>query len=338
MKSLSLKLYFLLFLGLVISYVFLGLFIVHSTSFLTHSDLFSLAITFDLCLGLPVLFYFLIVKKRQWDALLTVIALVPAIGIASLILPKDNHYYLKFAIQSLVITEGGLFIYGILKIRKIIASYRIYAHNSTDFIGNIERSLADILGGSSLVTHIVASEFAMLYYSLFFWRAKADYTEGASFFTVHKKVGYGIILAVLSMGGFLEIFGMHVFIAKYSTTGALVLTILSIYSILFIIADFVAMSKRPIFFEKDVLKFRVGLRWSAEIPISEIVDCQLIKNFKKDKSVLNAAIIGNPNCLIVLKNPIVFTGIYGIRRIKSSVVFNVDNEKAFVEILKELKK
>jgi hypothetical protein len=333
MKSLSIKSDLLLFLGLVTSYVFLGLYIVQSASFQTHSDPFSLAITVDLCVGLPVLFYFLIVKKRQWNVFMTVIAFIPAIGIASLILPKENHYYLNFAMHSLVITEGVLLVYAILKIRKIKASFQCYAKISNDFIGNLERSLEDNLGKSFFST-LLSSEIAMLYYSLFFWRVKPYYTEGANYFTVHKKVGYGAILAVLSMGGFLEMFGMHVFIAKYTTTGALVLTLLSVYSILFIIADYVAMSKRPIVFEKDVLKFRVGLRWSADIPISEILECQLIKNFKKDKTILNAAIIGSPNCLIALKNPMTFKGIYGIRRTISAVAFNVDDEKVFLEVVK----
>jgi hypothetical protein len=339
MKSLSLKSALLLFFGFVLSYVFFGLYLVKLPVFQAHPDKFSMAITLDLCLGLPFLFYFFIVKKRQWDVLLTVIALVPAIGLASYILPKENHFYVNLAMQSLVFTEGGLMLYAILKIRKIIGFYRQYAQKSNDFIENIENSLGEILGKSSLATTLLASEISMLYYGLFFWRIKPQYglgienedkTPSISYFTVHKKVGYGAILAVLSMGGILEILGMHYFIAQYSEIGALMLTILSIYSVIFIVADFVAMIKRPIIFENNLLKFRVGLRWSADIPVSEIIDCQLIKNFKKDKIILSAAILGSPNCLIVLKNPITVKGIYGIRRTVPRIAFNVDNEQAFL--------
>lgn len=333
MKSLSLKFYPALFVGIAVIYALFSWLLVQSAAFQSHSDTLSLAITIDYCLIMPILFYFLVVKKLKWDVIATVGSLIAAIALASTILPKENHFYLNFAIQSLVLVEAGVLIYGAIKIRRIVHTFNHLAQNSNDFIRNLEDSFMAVMG-RSVGVQFIASEITMLCYGLFFRLIKSENTEGVSAaFTMHRKVGYGAILAVVMVAGSMEMLGMHVLVAKYSSIGALVLTVLSIYSLVFLIADFMAMKKRPILLEKDVLRFRMGLRWSALIPISNIDSVQLIKNYKKDtaQKTLNAALLGNPNCKITLKQPLTVKGIYGIKKTVSSIVFNVDDEKRFIE-------
>ena len=100
-----------------------------------------------------------------------------------------------------------------------------------------------------------------------------------------------------------------------------------------LIADYVALVKRPLIFFKESFFLRTGIRWNAEIKFENIQSVETIKRFSTDKNpgTLNASADGYPNIYLQLKEPVKVLGFYGMSRKVSKIVFRVDEPETFVK-------
>ena len=129
----------------------------------------------------------------------------------------------------------------------------------------------------------------------------------------------------------IETTGMHFLLRNWSYGLATIITILSIYTIIFFISDLASIIKRPVVFYDNKLFFRIGTRWNEIIKSVES-----IRNFDKlqNKDTLSCALAGDPNIKITLTKPITFKSFYGIKKTADKFVFNIDNEKGFIDEIK----
>lgn len=323
------------FIGISTLIITIEYFIVHSAKYVSHPDVLSLAITLDIAVVIPLLYYFLISRKLKIAPITTIIVFLICTGIATLILPSSNQFYLDKAKYLLVFAELAIITYGVINIRKIIQVFKTNSQNQNDFVLNLTIAMQQVLGNSKLWP-VVVGEINTVRYGLLFWIGKKEINEGQKYFSTYKNSGYAAIWSIIFFVMLIETTGLHLLLRNWSPTLAIILTLLSIYTIIFFISDLAAIIKRPIIFNNDKLFFRIGIRWNSIIDPAIIESVEIIRNFDKDKNkgTLNCALAGDPNIGITLYEPIVFNSFYGIKKIAGEFVFNVDDEKSFIDELK----
>ena len=92
---------------------------------------------------------------------------------------------------------------------------------------------------------------------------------------------------------------------------------------------------RPILLTNRIHHIRVDLRWTIKIKLSEIEGLQTIKEIKrKTPGFLNAVVFGEPQYLLILKNPVQANGFFGLTKSVQQIILSVDNKHNFESELK----
>lgn len=331
-NTISNKIWIYSFIGISALIIATEYFVVHSSKFLLHQDLISLAVTADLTIIIPTLYYFLVPRKLNISSITVLIVFFFCTIVAAILIPARNHKYLDEIKYLLILTELATTLYTIIKLRKIIKEYKIESQKRSDFVYNLTIVMKKVMGNFKIWT-IVIGEINTFRYGLFFWLGKKEIKEGQKFFTTHKNSGYTAIWAIIFFVMLIETTGMHLLIRNWSPELAVIFTILSIYTIIFFISDLTSIIKRPVVFCDKKLFFRIGTRWNAIIDPEIIRSVETVRNFDEyeDKGILSCALAGDPNMKITLTKPITFKSFYGIKKTSDKFVFNIDNEKEFID-------
>lgn len=312
-------------------------------AFQRNGTMISIAILVDVCLGIPLLYWLLVARPRKID----LITIVP-VGIASIfavrfIIPTSYHGLVTYVEYLAVGLELALITYAVAKIRHILHEYRHLRLHRADFLQNLRESFALALnnGNEHTALNILATEIAMLRYA-FYWRAEEEVTKenqrnGLSFST-YKSSGYTAIFFSLLLVCIVEAVGVHLLVRMlWNSTAALVLTALSAYTLIFLVSDFVAITKRPIVLEGTRLLIRTGTRWSVEIPLTQIRDVRLAPKRLDEETALNMKRItpfGAPTVLIEFSTKQEIQGLYGINVNSDLIGCTIDNAEKFVELVR----
>jgi hypothetical protein len=325
------KTWIALFAVLAAATIAAALFVVQTPDFRQDPGWLSFGVSFDLTIGIPLAYYLIISRKLKVTPVTVSGVFLLCTGIASLILPASGQYYLHLVEKALMVTEAGLLVYGVIQVRKIIGAYRAAAQRRADFLLNLQEAVAQLSGVRTIVA-LVSHEISTFRYGLFFWLGGKEVLTEQRFFTTHKESGYVAIGVVLLFVLVIETVGLHFLLLRWSAVAAVTATILSVYTILFFVADLAALLKRPIVFEDSQLLFRIGIRWNALISLENIKGATQIKNFDKakEKRTLLCALTGSPNLVIELNQPVTVTGFYGIRKQTQRIAFNVDDPAGFI--------
>jgi hypothetical protein len=328
---------YLWFSAFAFSIILSAFFIVQSPAFLTNAHWLSLGVTVDIAVGIPLLYYLLVVRRQAAKWITTLVVFLIAVGVAHAILPEDHQYFLSFAERSLIVTESVIVLYGLSRIRKIVAAYRTAAQTSPDVVQNLTYALEQFFG-SQRKAQLIVNEVATFYYGLFFWRLRSEVKPGQATFTYHRESAYPAMIGALLLVTVAETIGLHLLLSRWSEALALGLTILSVYSFLFLWADLMAVLKRPIILDQGQLYLRIGLRWQATIPIDSIESIEPIPDtYTKSKSELNVALLASPNAKITFNQPVIIQGIYGLNKTVSAVALPIDNYRNFEKTLLDQK-
>jgi hypothetical protein len=212
-----------------------------------------------------------------------------------------------------------------------VRAYRAAAKYQADFLLNLREALAGTIGAPAVFS-IVVNEISTVRYGLLFWLGGKEVLPGQKFFTTHRDSGYAAVWAVLLFVLVLETAGLHFLLLKWSPVAAYVSTGLSIYSVVFFVADLVSMVKRPIVFHHDQLLFRIGIRWNATVARQNIKRLTPIRDFDKakEKDTLLCAPANVPNLLLELHEAVTVTGFFGIRRQAHRIAFHADDPAGLI--------
>jgi hypothetical protein len=314
--------------------------ITQTQAFMRNGNLLAVAMTIDVCFGIPVLYWLLVVRPRQLDPITVLPIFVLSVIVAQFLIPNDYHASFRFVEYGVVCSELALVVYGGIKIRRIAAEFRHLQSTRNDFLLNLRRSLEiTLMGGKeNTALSILASEIAMVRYA-FAWRSKKEVLEGKQSFSTHKKSQYSAIFFTLLAVCIVEAVGVHILVALFwNATAALVLTALSAYTVLFLVADFRAIVQRPFILEDRYLLVRTGIRWTAEIPFEAISDVRLAPKRLDDNIIRRMKRItpfGAPNVLLEFSTKQEVRGLYGIKREEILLGCSVDNAEEFVRLVQE---
>lgn len=159
----------ILLLGIpLLLFTFLILFI-KSPYFLIDDNL-NLAITLDLILTVPLV-YFLLIRKTKIPKTTVVPIMIIGLVIGNLVLPKENQSYLDlFAVWVLPFIELTISFFIFYKIRKGVKAFKKVRGFAPDFQDALKTACAEVL--PKKVVPAFATEFSMIYYGFFNWKKR----------------------------------------------------------------------------------------------------------------------------------------------------------------------
>ncbi|MBL7996242.1 hypothetical protein JNM05_12805 [bacterium] len=297
--------------------------IVRSEKYISNTNALSLAITVDIIFFIPLI-YFLLIRKSSVPKITIIPVVFLALLAASLLLPSGDQEYIekaKILLAPLELFAIGFIIY---KVRLTATEYKSLAVGTNDFLQNVRSSLYKILGVKK-AADIFATEISVIYYGFFGWNGKKEMGKETEF-SYHKKSGYGAVVGTFFFLILIETFSLHLVLNHWSSTAAWVLTLLSMYGIIFMFADYNAARKRPILIGDHELQIRIGFRWFISIPLENIrsVQAGAGKN-NSGKDYFKLALIGRENIIVDLNETVTALGLYGIS--KKFTSFGLGNYK-----------
>lgn len=321
-----LPLFFLLSFGILLTCWW----IVNSQHFVTKAQILAPAITVDICLIIPLL-YFLIIKKSRIPKLSVVAVFLLSLKAASIVLPVQNHEWILLFEYLLLPVE--LFIAGLIlyKVQKGVKTFKENSEKETDTILNL-RAIAAKESGSKLFGNVFGSELAIFYYLFFAKKEKKPVTEKSKIFTYHKRIAYPTTIVVFIFLILVETFALHLLLLRWHPIPAWIATLSSVYLIFFLIADVRAVLQRPIYFDKDFLYIRIGMRWYLKTPLVDIKEIMVTKKTADYKDCQKMVLFGDPNLLIRFNKPQVAIGLYGIKKKFLNLGIQIDDPERFAMV------
>lgn len=313
-----------------------SIWIINSTAFQYDERFLSIALTFDLTVFLPLVYFFFI-RKTAMPKFTVIPIFILSIVLASAIIPSKHQGVLD--IVKHLITPVELFVFGfiIFKIQKIYKDQKLSRNSQFDFSESLRKVLTQHVKHQS-ITNIFTTEISIFYYVFYGWGNRKE-IDGRMPFTYHKDSRYFQVIGVFVFLIITETFVLHLALSNWNLAFAWISTSLSIYGLFFLIGDSNAIKKRPIYFDEQYLYLRIGIRWFSKIPLKEIESIELIMKAPEGKENANLILIGSPNILIKCTSEQNAIGYYGIYKSFKSVSIAIDDKKNLKNSLElELKK
>jgi hypothetical protein len=177
----------------------------------------------------------------------------------------------------------------------------------------------------------------VLYYGLLCWRRRPAWDDRRCF-SFHRNSGYGALILALMMVTAVEVVGTHLVVRRWSGTVAWLLSALGVYALVWMAGDYQAVCRRPMVAADDALRVRVGLRWSVSIPYTQIEQVQPRGKesvSRRTRGCLHAALLGDPQMVLILRGPVRARGPYGIEKEVRRVGLVVDEADRLRAVLAE---
>jgi len=302
--------------------------IIHSRVFHGNEAIFSIGMTIDIAIVIPVA-YFLLIRKSSIPPFSVVFIFLAGLFLASNLIPVANQEFLNHLKLAVPLVELALLSLLIQKISRIVKQQRISTGSGIDFVESLRDVLFKNLGNRT-AANIMTTEASMFYFLIRGWK-KDDSDSSEKSFTCHRKSSYAVIVWTFVFLIIIESFAVHLVLSKLNVTLAWVVTALSIYGVLFFVGDFNAIRRRTIYFDDEHLHLRTGIRWFSKIPVTEIDRVELTRISEKSNSNLNLVLFGDPNVKIVFKSPQSAIGLYGITRQFSCAFLFLDEKALFMD-------
>jgi hypothetical protein len=319
----------LIILGIPLLSIALLILLTNSSYFSTHSDTLSSAVTIDLLITIPLI-YFLSIRKTALPKTTVVPFIILGVIVCSLILPLENQYYLnRFKTWFLPVIELvviAFVIYNIVKARQL---YKIEQQNvSSDFFTVLKTTCYKILPKAVVIPFV--TEVAVFYYGFIHWKKRKLKPNE---FSYHKDSGTISLLIAILFLIVIETGVFHILLAKWNTTAAWILTGISAYSGIQILGFLKSMLKRPIVIANDILYLRYGIMNETTVRIKDIDSIELYsKDLELNKTTRKLSFLGNlegHNIIIKLKNEQTLIGLYGTKTSYKVLALHVDKKQDF---------
>lgn len=300
------------------------------SSFLAENEFLNLAITIDLLLIVPLV-YFLLIRKSEIPKTTVIPVMIIGLLIGSYFLPKESQTYLTiFKTWALPVIEVSILTFVVFKVRSAIKKYKGLKGSTPDFFNALKSTCYEIL--PKILVLPFATEVAVFYYGFINWKTR-DVNENE--FTYHKNSGtpalFGAFILIIGV----ETFALHFLLARWSLIGAWVLTALSVYTAIQVFGFAKSLSKRPISINQDCLTLNYGILNEVEIPFSDIDKVELSrKSLVKDlltKTLSPLGEIESHNVIIYVRKENELIGLYGMKKKFKVIGLHIDEPKEFIE-------
>ena len=176
---------------------------------------------------------------------------------------------------------------------------------------------------------ILASEFAVFYFACCAWRRRPSVPQGALAFTLHRESGAAALFGVLAGVSVMEALLVHLVVVRYSLAAAWILTALSAYGCVWLVALARSFALRPILVTPKELLLRSGMMWTLSVPRSALAALEPAGA----PCELRLPVAGEPNLVLRFHQPLLARGMYGITRPVTTLALALDDREAFQRAL-----
>ena len=320
-----------LFVLFVLSFLF---WLSRSVFFTKAPQTLALAVTLDLVITLPVI-YFLAVRKRNIPNISVIPFTVLMLVLGSFIIPMSYHKYLDLA-KMILIPAAELFAIGYLvyTTRSIIAEYKKAGNKNTDFLSALKIGVKKIIRNNK-ISEIMSTEIAVMYYAFIMRIKNKSLNDSPNVFPYTKRNGSAAIVAALCFVILVEAVALHVLVSQWNFLAAWILTFSSLYVLVHLIGNYRASKARPILIEDNMLILRSGLLSEISLPYNMIEDISLSsKDLPYKQKHLRMNFLGGHNFIIRLNEECESVHLYGIRKKNKIITLYVDDKYGFEKIIR----
>ncbi len=293
------------------------------------SSALALGITLDLVLGLPALYYWLVLRHSQRSRHALVPVALLALLSARIIVPSSGQGLLTLlewvAIGLELLLLGTLLV----RIRRIWRTYQqlrpTYAYAS------------DALS-TSVRTHVGAAPRWLLQELLLLWGGLWGWTRGFQpqpqhvAFSYHRRSGYTALLGLFIFLVLVETGLVHLLVQHWSPTAAWILSGLSLYTLLWLWGDYQLIRLHPLVLTPTTLHLRSGLRWRADVPRSAVQSLRRASGRERNQ-LFSIALVGPPQHIVEFTQPITVTNLFGRQRQVTQLGLTIDDPAALIDAL-----
>ena len=312
------------------------LFVVRSSRFALHPQLLSGAVVLDLTVGIPTLYWVMIVRPGHARASTILAAFLVSVLGARLVLPVTQHQFLAYERLLAVPVELGIIAYVIVKVRCAGQALR-GAPATLDVPERIDAALHDAFP-NPIVGRLLATELTLGWYALASWRRAPHVGDATAWFSYHRKNGLIALLAALIGVTAVELLVVHLLVHAYSARAAWALSAVSGIGIVWLLGFVRALVLRPVLLYPDRLVVRGGIQWTADVPRAAIESVEhgwtVRAPGKRTPGYLRATPLVQPNLMLRLRTPVEARGMYGRRRAVHLIGLSVDDPAALAEALR----
>lgn len=289
------------------------------------------AVTFDLLVGLPLAFYWVIVRSYRLPLTAVVGAFSAAVGLAYYLLPPSQQLYLGWTRYGLAGLEMVAIILLLLNVRRLTQAFRRIRPVTTGYPETLSEAFTAVFQRPLVA---VAVELSLFYYALLSWRATPEVEPASQAFPCHRESGTEALLGAVALVSVAEMAVVHLLLQRWWPAAAGWALVVHLYGLLFLVAHIRAVRLRPTLLTPDYqLVVRVGFLWKAQLPL-----CQLETALKVTDTALppdncqNLArpLLTPPNLVLTFSADVVVTGPYGLRRTVRQLSCFVDQPDAFL--------
>jgi hypothetical protein len=310
----------LFFMGIVALVYAAALSLAGRLPHLESAGAIAAGLTLDLVVVVPLAFYLLIIRRYDLSVVSLVPVLILSVLAAGAILPSAHQQPLR-ALEILVgLMEVSLI--GWIGWRASRALRKARRQGSADPLEQFRIAGMELLHNDR-VAGVFATEMAVFYYALGSWRSRPHAPSGTSPFTHHRRSGQAAMVFALLLLMLVEGIAVHILLSLWSPVAAWIFTAGTIYGALWLFADYRATVLRPILVDDEHLTLRAGLRWTLQIPRTQIAEMAGSQPTSVGES-LNLTFLASPTHWVVFHNPVPAQGPYGFKRMVKAVGIRPD--------------
>jgi hypothetical protein len=293
-----------------------------------HAENLATAVSTDLTFGFVAVGWLFLVRRARWPKVVLVPVLLAGVALAAQVVPAQQHQTLNLIGQAGQVAELGLVAFGVWKAIAVLAAARASASASGDDLWSAVRTeLSRPLGARA--AGILATEMAVVAYGLGGWFQKPRTPPGAIQFRTLR--GWVPLLFAIVLILLVETLAIHLLVSLVAPAVAWIFTALSLYGLLWLVADGQAARLRPILVTDTDLLVRVGLRWTVSVPRSLVRSVGPVGHPITgigDRLVM--AMDGQPTVEVVVREPVTVHGPLGIERRADCRAIGLDDPRAFI--------
>ena len=306
--------------------IVLGMFgFVRSDLFNSHQAIFTKALSFDLLIGIPVL-YFLLQRIKKLDLKKVLKVFTLCLFVSTLLIPDSNLWIVTLTQTILYPLLKIYLVYKVIyKLIQLVREYRVHSLELNGFelyATTLRNTFSGKLG------EILQMEFSVIYF-LFSTKRKTQYKENEYGYTKIKgtvEMVYAFIFIIA-----LETIVAHLLIAKLSILVAFVCTYSSLYLIILFISILKSRKHFPIIVEDKFLLLQYGFINKSIVKYTDIQKIEQTSRSNNDIMKLSAFKgVENHNLIIHFKSPQLITKVFGIQREYNSIGLFVDDPERFL--------
>ncbi|MEL6924526.1 MAG: hypothetical protein AAFO94_10805 [Bacteroidota bacterium] len=255
--------------------------------------------------------------------------LLLALLATSYLLPAEQQAHIvDYRKPLLLLIELSVLSILLFNFRKISQKYKAARKQHRHFLEAVELGISEVY--PPLFTSIMLTEVSMFYY--LFGRRPSP-SSAVLFFSYHRRSGIVSALAVLMAVMVMEAWVIHYVLFRWSVVLAWVLTILSVYTLLQLVATCRAVVLNPIRITDEYLLLQYAFWRKATIPIKQIKEIELSRKPVEESDELVRfspfAPLEGHRLLIHLHESAHISGAYGYQKDAVTIALFVDDPKGF---------